>query len=203
MTIELTAKSPLGHPASVRHAMEDILAWPLTRFVLRKMTRMDNANTCFLERLCEDYNNPTLRATASLKWHLRESVIDFALKRAKLNKALMTEKLFHHQPTIRAISLAARSIAKYGLNAPQRFGAPLFVVWNLTQTCNLRCVHCYQNATAKPAPDELSVDEKLAVVDQYRRRSGLSPRRAKRHLAVRLLHPTARTRTIESARKSR
>jgi MoaA/NifB/PqqE/SkfB family radical SAM enzyme len=40
------------------------------------------------------------------------------------------------------------------------------VVWNITQACNLRCSHCYQNATPEPASDELTLTEKLTVVDQ-------------------------------------
>ncbi len=100
-----------------------------------------------------------------MKWRLLEVIIDYALKRARLDKEFMTEKLFHHQPTVRALALAGRSIARYRLAAPQRFAAPLPVVWNLTQACNLRCRHCYQNATARPAPDELTLEEKLRAVD--------------------------------------
>lgn len=39
------------------------------------------------------------------------------------------------------------------------------VVWNMTRACNLTCMHCYASATAGPAPDELSYDETLALVD--------------------------------------
>jgi len=61
------------------------------------------------------------------------------------------------------------SIHTYGLKQPQRFYAPLMVVWNLTWRCNLRCKHCYENAGllgGKKGAEELSLDEKLAVVDQ-------------------------------------
>ncbi len=37
------------------------------------------------------------------------------------------------------------------------------VVWNVTARCNLSCTHCY--AAASGAPDELSTDEALAVID--------------------------------------
>ncbi len=39
------------------------------------------------------------------------------------------------------------------------------VVWNMTRACNLNCRHCYANAAAGPAGDELSLDEGLALVD--------------------------------------
>ncbi len=39
------------------------------------------------------------------------------------------------------------------------------VVWNLTRTCNLRCVHCYTDSEARKYPDELTTQEALAVLD--------------------------------------
>lgn len=39
------------------------------------------------------------------------------------------------------------------------------VVWNLTRTCNLKCVHCYTNSEARPYPDELTTAECKAVLD--------------------------------------
>jgi MoaA/NifB/PqqE/SkfB family radical SAM enzyme len=93
-------------------------------------------------------------------------VIDYALQCVKLENAVMTQRLCNHQPTGRSLALAGRSIAKYGLSAPQRFGAPLFVVWNLTRACNLQCVHCCEHLKAARAHDDLTVEEKLAVVDK-------------------------------------
>ena len=43
--------------------------------------------------------------------------------------------------------------------------APFLIVWNFTNMCNFRCKHCYQRA-GKPLPDELSLKEKLMLVDQ-------------------------------------
>lgn len=39
------------------------------------------------------------------------------------------------------------------------------VVWNITQACNLRCVHCYARAKAAGGPDELTTDQGLALID--------------------------------------
>ncbi len=39
------------------------------------------------------------------------------------------------------------------------------VVWNTTQACNLRCVHCYAKADAQVHDRELSHQEALAVLD--------------------------------------
>jgi Fe-coproporphyrin III synthase len=38
------------------------------------------------------------------------------------------------------------------------------VVWNITKQCNLKCVHCYAQATAGAAPDELSHAEGLKLL---------------------------------------
>jgi len=39
------------------------------------------------------------------------------------------------------------------------------VVWNLTRTCNLRCVHCYTDSEAKKYPDELTTEQCKTVLD--------------------------------------
>jgi len=38
------------------------------------------------------------------------------------------------------------------------------VVWNVTKRCNLKCLHCYAQATATGAPDELNHAEALALL---------------------------------------
>lgn len=45
------------------------------------------------------------------------------------------------------------------------------VVWNVTRSCNLHCLHCYASAAASPDPAELSTTEGKALIDdlaQYR-----------------------------------
>lgn len=61
-----------------------------------------------------------------------------------------------------------KSIAEYGITTPQRLRAPVSVVWSLSYRCNLRCKHCYQNAS-EPSSDELTIDEQLNVADQMAR----------------------------------
>lgn len=38
------------------------------------------------------------------------------------------------------------------------------VVWNMTQACNLKCVHCYAQAKARPGNGELSTEEGRALI---------------------------------------
>src|SRR6185295_15282180 len=39
------------------------------------------------------------------------------------------------------------------------------VVWNLTRTCNLKCVHCYTDSDAKKYPDEVTTEQAKGVLD--------------------------------------
>lgn len=66
----------------------------------------------------------------------------------------------------KGFAVVVRSIAEYGITKPQRLIAPFMVVWDFTKQCNLKCKHCYANASPYPAPDELTLDEKLNIVDQ-------------------------------------
>ena len=65
----------------------------------------------------------------------------------------------------RGVSLVVEGLARYGVTVPQKMPAPFLIVWNFTNMCNLRCIHCYQRAD-KPLPDELTLEEKLEVVRQ-------------------------------------
>ncbi|MGD9022917.1 MAG: 12,18-didecarboxysiroheme deacetylase [Deltaproteobacteria bacterium] len=39
------------------------------------------------------------------------------------------------------------------------------VVWNITRSCNLKCIHCYAHAKDLPSENELSTDEGRALLD--------------------------------------
>ncbi|OEF99281.1 putative heme d1 biosynthesis radical SAM protein NirJ1 [Vulcanibacillus modesticaldus] len=40
------------------------------------------------------------------------------------------------------------------------------VVWNVTRTCNLNCIHCYANSEPKKYEDELTTEEARNMIDQ-------------------------------------
>ena len=157
----ITARLPESH-----HILEDVLAHPVTRKMLAWMTRRDSDNRCFFMRLCENYDDPRSEFWKRLRWSVPNRIIDLALWKTKLDKQTMKQRLFHHPPTVKALTLTAKSIATYGLTVPQRYTAPMFPVWNITQACNLSCQHCYQNAHERPDSDELSTEEKLDLIDQ-------------------------------------
>jgi len=43
---------------------------------------------------------------------------------------------------------------------------PLVISWNVTLKCNLKCPHCYINATDRELPDELSTDAAKMLIHQ-------------------------------------
>jgi len=158
---KVTASLPRSH-----HILEDVLANSTVRKALLWMTRPGADGKTFFEKLCQNYENPQADLWTRLKWGFPSWIISLGLQRANLNKETMKQHLFHHPPTVRALTLTAKSIGTYGLTVPQRYTAPLFVVWNYTQACNLSCRHCYQEARHKPLPNELTTDEKIDLIDQ-------------------------------------
>jgi radical SAM protein with 4Fe4S-binding SPASM domain len=156
--------SPL--PNIERHKFEDYLARPITRKFLALLTRRNGTGRCYLEEVFERYDRPDLSLWERLKFAVPHRAIELFRTRAGVNKEVLKEKALHHRPTARALVNTARSIATYGLTVPQRFSAPLIVVWDYTQACNLSCRHCYQEAAHKPLADELTTEQKLDLVDQ-------------------------------------
>ena len=81
-----------------------------------------------------------------------------------VDKSVMKD-YFGQQVNRRGLSNIVKSVAEYGVTKPQKLHAPFLAVWNFTNACNLRCKHCDQSA-GKLSPDELTLEEKLEVVDQ-------------------------------------
>ncbi|OGX23639.1 MAG: hypothetical protein A3J51_06895 [Omnitrophica WOR_2 bacterium RIFCSPHIGHO2_02_FULL_45_21] len=48
---------------------------------------------------------------------------------------------------------------------PKYFKAPVFTLWELTDRCNLSCVHCYYNSNQK-SENELTTKEALNIIEQ-------------------------------------
>ncbi|PUA33037.1 MAG: hypothetical protein B9J98_02920 [Candidatus Terraquivivens tikiterensis] len=65
----------------------------------------------------------------------------------------------------KGLTSTIKGLAWFGVTKPFVTGSPLFVVWNFTNRCNLRCKHCYQNASAS-LPTELTTGEALRVVKE-------------------------------------
>jgi len=161
----LSAAEQIRASLTQRHPFEDCLSKPITGRILGRLAAGSNGHTP-LEKIFYSYRNPKASIVEKLKYAPFHKALDFFVLRTKVSPKVATEKVFHHQPTVRTLVNTARSIATYGLVAPQRFISPLLVVWNITNACNLACKHCYQDASSRSGPDEMSRIEKIKLVDE-------------------------------------
>lgn len=151
------------------HPLEDYLQKKYTLALLKWLTR-DRKGKRFtrLEEIFLSYKNPK----SPLPWRLLYLPFHIFIDRMRRKSGTSVEefkrRVSEHRPVIRGIVLAARSVLEYGLRTPQRFVYPLFAVWNFTNSCNLRCRHCYQSAGRKDN-DELTLEEKLRLIDELGR----------------------------------
>lgn len=74
---------------------------------------------------------------------------------------LSVSKLLEEKPPI---SLRSEERSRADETRYQRAQSPV-VVWNLTRSCTLSCVHCYNSSGAKIYPGELTTEEAFTVVD--------------------------------------
>lgn len=146
------------------HPLEDWLGTRPFRRLLGWLSRPRCDGQTLLEQILSSYANPRAGFWRRLKCWPFHLFID--RMRGSVRPATIRRRIGEHRPTIRGLVLAARSVAEFGLTTPQRFSAPLFAVWNFTNRCNLRCRHCYQSSDNSRQPDELTLTEKLELVDQ-------------------------------------
>jgi len=145
-----------------------VLANPLTRGLLRTLTRQRADGGCTLGDIFARYGQPDLRLEELLRYGAPFALIDLVARLAGSSRAFVRDRVFSHQARARALVATARSVGRYGVTRPQRFSSPLLVVWNFTQACNLRCAHCYQDAHRR-LPDELGLAQQLQVLEALRR----------------------------------
>jgi len=146
------------------HPLEDYLQNRWVRILLRYLVRPRSGRRATrLEEIFESYHNPNAPLTHRVKYAPLHLFID--RMRGDMSIDEFHRRVARHGPVVRGLVLAARSVLDYGLRTPQRFSYPLFMVWNFTNQCNLRCRHCYQSA-GKKLENELTRAEKLAIVDQ-------------------------------------
>ena len=148
------------------HPLEDWLGRDWVRRLLGWLAaeRPGTARPHLLAAL-ETYGDPHAPVHERLVYGPIHYIID--RMRGSMSRAELREKLAAHRPTLRGIMATSRSVARYGLTRPQRWENPLFVVWNFTNRCNLRCRHCYQSSGSEVAEGELTLTEKLAIIDQF------------------------------------
>lgn len=58
-----------------------------------------------------------------------------------------------------------KGFAYFGFRVPQPTRIPVVIVWNVTNRCNLDCLHCHQASTQSLQEKELTTNEAFQVVD--------------------------------------
>lgn len=146
------------------HPLEDVLERPWMRELLRWLSEPRTGRKTRIEEMLASFANRNAPLLHRIKYWPVHAFINRV--RGSVPRETVRERLGQHVATVRGLVITARSVAEYGLTLPQRFTIPFIVVWNFTNACNLRCKHCYQDSEHQRLPDELSLEEKLDIVDQ-------------------------------------
>ena len=147
------------------HKLEDYLGTYLARRLLAFISADgQNGDGTIIERAVKSYHDNQSSFIDRLKYLPIHWLMDYL--RGSVSPDDFRRQLDQRVSIVRGVVITARSIAEFGLTHPQKFVAPLFAVWNFTNRCNLRCRHCYQSSTSDISSDELTLSEKLDVVDQ-------------------------------------
>lgn len=150
------------------HVVEQVIGHPLAQRLFRYITKERRSGRGLLEDAMLSYGGDGQGIPFEEKlgcFPLKLVLGALAKWGFKAPKQVVREQVFGDVHTRRAIVNVIKSVGELGLTRPQTFLSPLLVVWNFTDSCNLRCRHCYQEA-GRPSGDELSVEEKKEVIDQ-------------------------------------
>ena len=159
--------TPDAFQIDFHHPLEDWLARRPIQWLLKRLSVDGPDGTTALERIFLSYRNGAAPLWQRIKYWPIHLLIDRL--RGTADVTALRRPAIQQMATLRGLVIVARSLGEFGLTAPQRFTAPLFTVWNLTNRCNLSCRHCYQDSRRTALGDELGLAEKLDLVDQMGR----------------------------------
>ena len=159
------SESPAVASLEYTHCLEDWLKRPWLRRLLGYVSRNRSGTAKpHLQRALETYGDAGAPAHERLAyWPIHRAIDRLS---GSVSRETLRERLCDHAPTIRGIVSTSRSVAHFGLTIPQKWLYPLFVVWNFTNRCNLKCRHCYQSSDSRGSSGELSLSEKLSLIDE-------------------------------------
>jgi len=161
-----------GYQPTSREKAEN-MAWMIERWLgnpfLRAMLRLCTSRCeCGrrIELIFRKYGNDEVKLCwkCSIAYKFVKRLLDSLILRLDVKRDEIIEN-FRDPMWRKGLSSVLEGIARYGPEKPFTAYAPFLVVWNFTNACNLRCKHCYQNAS-KPIPDELSTSDALKAVDK-------------------------------------
>jgi radical SAM protein with 4Fe4S-binding SPASM domain len=144
-----------------------LLQNPLSKAVVNELLEKDESGSFRVEELLDSYPE----RPPSLSWFSFQAAnkVLGALRETLTIPPERFKQALKHPDIRRTIINALLTINEYGVQTPQRFHAPLMIVWNLTWRCNLRCKHCYQDAgplRGDKSSNELTLPQKLDAIRQ-------------------------------------
>jgi len=76
-----------------------------------------------------------------------------------------TKRLLEDSLIRKCVLGVVKGIANFGMRHPQPTGAPITIVWNFTNRCNLNCLHCHQDSSPASSRSELTTSQVFKVTD--------------------------------------
>jgi hypothetical protein len=76
-----------------------------------------------------------------------------------------TKRLLKDSLTRKCMLNVVRGITNFGIRYPQPTGAPITIVWDFTNRCNLNCLHCHQDSLPTSSHSELTTSQAFKVID--------------------------------------
>ena len=101
------------------------------------------------------------QVTSYLMW----PIIRIFFKRLLISKET-TKKILDDQLLKRTMMNLINGIAYFGVKIPQPTRVPVVIVWNVTNKCNLNCLHCHQSSTLLSQKRELLTNEAFKLIDK-------------------------------------
>ncbi|KXA97422.1 hypothetical protein AKJ39_03315 [candidate division MSBL1 archaeon SCGC-AAA259J03] len=149
----------------------------MSRAFLRLVTgRTDHGNR--LDLALQDYAGMDVSDDLSYRDKLASMLVSFVMDRGSDYFGVDVEEMREtmKDPIIRrGISNVIEGIAEHGIQRPFTSVAPFLVVWDYTSLCNLRCKHCYENASPEAdTSEELSTEEAKHFIDEFKRAGGVA-----------------------------
>lgn len=142
---------------------------PLSKYLLqRTLTYCEKDQSTRLESALNYYLGK--KDTACYKCKLISKLIGILVKSGVKSFGTTEQELKEEMDDdywVKGLSSVLKGIALFGVNKPFVPGAPFQIVWNITKACNMRCVHCYENA-GRQGSNELASNE---VIDGLKKMS--------------------------------
>ena len=147
-----------------RHPLERWIARDFVRRLLGYLSLHRPGRRTIIEDVLTSYRDPAAPLSQRIGYWPLHKFVDWM--RGTVSVETFRQRISEHSSTLRGLVATARSLAEFGPTVPQLFSAPLFGVWNFTNRCNLKCRHCYQDSGQQALADELTLAEKIDLLDQ-------------------------------------